>query len=885
MARLAYEVFLSSRFEELETLRAAVVSRLEGLERPSVKVVDVARFGADALSAVDNETERVRSSDVLLLLVGNSYGPLIAGGRISHVEHEYRVASSKGSRSYILPYFIGEVQPPGPIWESSNEQLRAFKKRLCDRHRVGRLFGLRLEEMVLRVVEDVQRVLNLQTQFSIAQETETGEELDFASDLSDLAGVLRMSQSELDREDARRSGNPRARKYDALTPAEVPLAELYRSQHRLQAQGLYEEARLALGVGERGIATQLLRKAVEAHPLDFRANFLLSKVLFVRGSLPEVAEAERRALRCARMAESDERPIYVCASLVLAARAAWLLQQASELDERLKAARPPSTLRSLEYIESAKRGELGKYRDSGDSREGGDHQEGEARAENRRATPPKDIGIAAPWLEQAAELALLGEARWEEAVTAAGKAFWIQPRSFARLRPDLGERQYHRLRDAVISSYSPAFEQLAQLQRGLALQFPDDTPAELALSTAQSGEQGMQEARRQSEAHVPALRSIGTKLLAEVTALEALQRESLPASEALQALKLPRALERPGRVHWKVSVGQRVEAGALIAEVTMGAQHLEVVAPANGALLRSASTTGLLTAGQQILGVFGATGAELRTLSALDARVQELRLSLDHSKEKLSVLTTELEQIEVIERATADVYAHTRKLAWVRGGLTLLGTLGLTSALLLIWGADSIWIRRIISLVVFVCGAAICLWVGRVGSAQGRWAHERRRRAERLHQQQAMLKSHSDLLTRLGAAQAEAEQLRRERAQLIADLYAARRASLREACSSLASAITAYERYLKRVPGPMRTPTVPTGTARSGELVFIWRSSDGRTGGGDVETASSNELFDERFASLSLLEPRAEQAVVAIVTDRNTRGMTCSRSRAWFPAT
>jgi hypothetical protein len=152
MARVVLEIFLSSTSDDLGDYRSTVA---EVLERFRQAVLRMESFGARPAAPLPTCRERVRRSDVLIVLVGHRYGwiPSEAEGgdgvkSITWWEVEWALEAGK-------PVYAFLIDPQAP-WTGAREQ--DAQVTLVERDDAGSLrvqvmgFGLKVAKTVMRVL-------------------------------------------------------------------------------------------------------------------------------------------------------------------------------------------------------------------------------------------------------------------------------------------------------------------------------------------------------------------------------------------------------------------------------------------------------------------------------------------------------------------------------------------------------------------------------------------------------------------------------------------------------------------------------------------------------------------------------------------------------------
>lgn len=251
----------------------------------------------------------------MILFVGDSYGPSVKGSSLSHTHLEYRATLEDDVETRVLPFFI-ETPNIGKL-ESEDQRLSSFKSELQANHRCGRYarpstaeeWSDLLEIIMGWITEAIWQIKFRESGHQSAIDWETGEEVAGISDaeLTRLESIRPEVPSDLGQM-LQLSGD------STIDPVRQPKA--------LAASEQLREARLAIQIGERGIAQRHLREAVSIRPLDPSANEWLARVLLSTGKLNASKEAAKLAERAARIYEKANQTLRSSACLILAARAA-----------------------------------------------------------------------------------------------------------------------------------------------------------------------------------------------------------------------------------------------------------------------------------------------------------------------------------------------------------------------------------------------------------------------------------------------------------------------------------------------------------------------------------------------------------------------------------
>lgn len=302
-------VFISSRFAEFAEFRQLLAKKIDACAAVDLHAVELNDNGAHTEPPSAFCINWVKRSELVVLLLGDSYGPLADGHELSHTHLEYRASQDEDSNARVLPYFI-RTEPA----TSDDGPLEAFRQEVMRNHRTSmqpRPVTLEQWEALAHLIyEQVLRIALDRRPQAAGEETEEDWHHDHP-----MAGIP----------DAELFQRQRSRPQSGTLlhpPSANTVQDALRHPRALAADEQLTEAGIALQIGERGIAERHLREAVNLRPLDPMANEWLARVLLSRGSIKGAADAAALAERAARIYSKTAQSLSAAASLVLAARAA-----------------------------------------------------------------------------------------------------------------------------------------------------------------------------------------------------------------------------------------------------------------------------------------------------------------------------------------------------------------------------------------------------------------------------------------------------------------------------------------------------------------------------------------------------------------------------------
>jgi hypothetical protein len=309
-------VFLSSRFDEFAGLRARIKELLRDQPALPCHVIDLAEDYPDTNPPLTLSQNTARTSDIMVLLVGQSYGTVPAGQNRSYVHLEYEAACSRHSNTIVLPYIFDYRKP------QRDERVEALCDEIRKRHKASTRLVPDDPDVAFHIVQDIQR-----NAFALnsAGGTQNGE-ADFWIIADGEAGDEEIvDQVEQDR---RIEDDPHLRLNGDFTHWKQ--SDLIANPARIAAAEQKREALQALSLGEWRLAIWHLHRALQHRPWDLTALFWSARLRFISGRRDDLRRAMRMSLRAARVAEreiqsSSNIPLAAC--YLLAARAAAQLEE------------------------------------------------------------------------------------------------------------------------------------------------------------------------------------------------------------------------------------------------------------------------------------------------------------------------------------------------------------------------------------------------------------------------------------------------------------------------------------------------------------------------------------------------------------------------------
>jgi hypothetical protein len=306
-------VFLSSRFAEFRPIRQRIKKLLRDDSAITCKVVDLEENYPDHDPPWMISQDAVRSADIMILLVGTSYGTIAPGQKHSYIHLEYEAACTRGSKTAVLPYFFDDAP------HCDHPGVRKLCDEISKRHTYSQLsLNHDTQEIAFEIVQHVQRKA-----FSLLSAATGGSDIGFGADEESDYGDLSGSAEE----DRRIETDAHLR----LEPKPIEKwsnSELLGNPARAAAAEQKRLAAKSLALGEWRRAVWHLDQSRQRDPWDLPTLFWSARLKLISGRRDDSRHALALAVRAARVAEKEIAQlstIPLSASYILAARAAGQL--------------------------------------------------------------------------------------------------------------------------------------------------------------------------------------------------------------------------------------------------------------------------------------------------------------------------------------------------------------------------------------------------------------------------------------------------------------------------------------------------------------------------------------------------------------------------------
>ena len=316
MANIKKEIFLASRFEEFKEIRTKLAEKIEAYN--FMEAIDLNDNQASHRSPLEESLFHARKAEIMLLLVGETYGTVPEGESKAYTHLEYAEAVKDSSNTRVLVFCIGNAYAGKFIEYSKTEKkMKEWQIELEKNHRLSK-FGNK--DDVDEIVEKIMIML-----LSSVYELNPEENLILSHDdelyLDDLheedENFLNDDEAEL--LDDKLSDQ----KEIGITDVDEKMEgfDLLKIPGKLAALEQKKEAQIAIEIQDYYTARLHLKKALEFRPLDFETNYWLAKLYVASAKKNLFFEIEEYLLRAARIAlqENNKFKASHCYQLIIQA--------------------------------------------------------------------------------------------------------------------------------------------------------------------------------------------------------------------------------------------------------------------------------------------------------------------------------------------------------------------------------------------------------------------------------------------------------------------------------------------------------------------------------------------------------------------------------------
>jgi hypothetical protein len=297
MGTTKYEIFIASRFDEFKDLRNGIREKIN--EYSYLSAIDLNDNQASHRSPLVESLFYVRKSEIMILLIGETYGTIPEGENLSYTHLEYKEAIKDTSNTRVLVFCIGQSYSGAAIDYSIDSKMQEWQKELETNHRLKKFSNMEnLDDVVNQIFIDLaSSVYDLQYTESINDEPRYDDNFSIEED-----GFLENQEVNfLDNKHSENEGisliNQDAKIVDGFELLKIP--------NKLAAIEQKEEAQYAIEINDYSTAIKHLKNALSLKPLDFESNYWLAKLYIVSAKKSLFYEIEEFLLRAARIAEKN----------------------------------------------------------------------------------------------------------------------------------------------------------------------------------------------------------------------------------------------------------------------------------------------------------------------------------------------------------------------------------------------------------------------------------------------------------------------------------------------------------------------------------------------------------------------------------------------------
>ena len=315
-----FTIFLASRFDEFEDIRHALHDKITSFNSHgfALKAVNLNDRQVSADSPITRSLGYVRESDVMILLLGDTYGSVPKGYDQSYTHLEYEEACKDENGVDVLVFCIGRSYADGKISYSDDTRLAAWQRDIQDNQTIGFYQPTQTPDEISKDI--FQRLLENLYELSLGKiYAEQGEE----------EAILEVAEAE---EDESSFGGKNEIEYLSKMILGKPTNMLEswnldtNSTLSAMAAEWVADAAKARSLGNYRIAAQNLQRALEYKPLNWDINIDLAELYAKRGSRKRLFEAKELALQASQIAESQQLSYHAAYGYIIASEASRKLE-------------------------------------------------------------------------------------------------------------------------------------------------------------------------------------------------------------------------------------------------------------------------------------------------------------------------------------------------------------------------------------------------------------------------------------------------------------------------------------------------------------------------------------------------------------------------------
>lgn len=314
-----FTIFLASRFDEFDDIRHILNDKITSFNSHgfTLKIVNLNDRQVSADSPITRSLGYVRESDVMILLLGDTYGSVPKGYDQSYTHLEYEEACKEENGVDVLAFCIGRSYAGGKISYSDDTRLAAWQRDIQDNQTIGFYQPTQTPDEIAkdifqRLLENIYE-LSLGKIYAEQAEEETILEIAEAEDESSFSGKNEIEY--LSKMILGKSTNMlESWNLDTNSTLSAMATEWVADAAKAKSLGYYR------------IAAQNLQRALEYKPLNWGIIIDLAELYAKRGSRKRLFEAKELALQASRIAESQQLFYHAAYGYIIASEASRKLE-------------------------------------------------------------------------------------------------------------------------------------------------------------------------------------------------------------------------------------------------------------------------------------------------------------------------------------------------------------------------------------------------------------------------------------------------------------------------------------------------------------------------------------------------------------------------------
>jgi len=314
-------VFIASRFREFAEIRRILTGNIAEARRLHLEPINLDDGRASHDPPLSVCLEKVRQSEFLILLIGDTYGDVAPHSTKSFVHLEYEEAVRSDSNTEVLVFYIGNTCNPTSFPPSSDTKLARWYVHLQKNHTIA---FLNPYEPASKLADKI-----IQELFVAVYDRSLGERGSDSIDdeESSLAIDAKAFSDEWDE-----LAPFEAQHFEAsgISPLDEELLDPHIQPAAVAAREQQQEATRAINVGDYASAIKHLEESLLRRPVDFNGNYRLAQLLVALRRKDRYSRITQLLQRATNLANHHYSAFYIAACHMLWARAASIADRPEE---------------------------------------------------------------------------------------------------------------------------------------------------------------------------------------------------------------------------------------------------------------------------------------------------------------------------------------------------------------------------------------------------------------------------------------------------------------------------------------------------------------------------------------------------------------------------